>query len=251
MGDMPQDILPERTSPTLYSSSGSESSKIPLERVPDLRLQIWDVTNPMIPEILSLLDMGTLLQEAYESVLSILYTKHSKIPEVRSITLYLRSFEGVAHTKGNELDDAHKEIHLSLDYVSQVSAERRKEEILGVMRHEMVHVWQWNALGTAPGGLIEGIADFVRLRSDLGPPHWKRSWKKEDGAKWDKGYECSGYFLDWCERGYGEGTVKRINERLRDREWDEKAFFDWCFGCTIEDLWARYCKACEKDDKKS
>jgi len=134
--------------------------------------------------------------------------------------------------------------------VSNVSASRRKDEVLGVIRHEMVHVWQWNGVGSAPGGLIEGIADYVRLRSDLGPPHWKRSWKKEDGASWDKGYECSGYFLDWCERQYGEGTVIRVNGRLRDREWDEDAFFNWCFGCTIKDLWKRYCDACDKEFSK-
>lgn len=39
---------------------------------------------------------------------------------------------------------------------------------MGVCVHEMVHCWQWNAKGTCPGGLIEGIADYVRLRSGLG-----------------------------------------------------------------------------------
>lgn len=42
------------------------------------------------------------------------------------------------------------------------------------MVHEMVHCWQRNAHGTAPGGLIEGIADWVRLKAGLVPPHWKR-----------------------------------------------------------------------------
>jgi hypothetical protein len=245
MGDMPIQMISNSE-----SDFGSDEPHAPLTRIPDLRLQVWELNHPMVAELFSNLDIGTVLKEAYESVVKLLYTKRSKIPEVRSITLFLRSFDGVAHTKGNELDDAHKEIHLSLDYVSQVSDSRRKEEVLGVIRHEMVHVWQWNALGSAPGGLIEGIADYVRLRSDLAPPHWKRSWKEKDGASWDRGYECSGYFLDWCERGYGEGTVIRINERLRDREWNEKRFFDWCFGCTIEDLWKRYCDACDKEFEK-
>ncbi|KAF8672392.1 hypothetical protein HU200_049598 [Digitaria exilis] len=31
--------------------------------------------------------------------------------------------------------------------------------------HETTHVWQWNEQGQANGGLIEGIADYVRLKA--------------------------------------------------------------------------------------
>jgi hypothetical protein len=37
-----------------------------------------------------------------------------------------------------------------------------------------VHCLQWDAHKTCPGGLIEGVADWVRLNCDLSPPHWKR-----------------------------------------------------------------------------
>ena len=46
-----------------------------------------------------------------------------------------------------------------------------------------MHCWQYNGLGTCPGGLIEGIADYVRLKDDLAPPHWTRG-----GKHWDEGY---------------------------------------------------------------
>lgn len=45
---------------------------------------------------------------------------------------------GIAYTTGSELDDDHKEIHFSTDYVGGLSADRVKHEILGVVRHEMV-----------------------------------------------------------------------------------------------------------------
>jgi hypothetical protein len=90
---------------------------------------------------------------------------------------------GVAYTTGASIDPAHiKEIHFSTDYISGIPEERVASEILGVMRHEMVHVWQYDAQGTTPGGLIEGIADWVRLRHDLAPPHWTRG-----GTNWDDG----------------------------------------------------------------
>ena len=61
---------------------------------------------------------------------------------------------GVAYTTG---DHHNKEIHFSLDYIKD-SANRSRDEILGVLVHEVVHCYQYNAKGTCPGGLIEGIA---------------------------------------------------------------------------------------------
>lgn len=45
---------------------------------------------------------------------------------------------GVAYTTGSEIDDDHKEIHFSTDYIGGLSPERVKYEIIGVVRHEMV-----------------------------------------------------------------------------------------------------------------
>jgi hypothetical protein len=65
--------------------------------------------------------------------------------------------QGVAYTQGSQLDDDHKEIHFSTDYIES-AASRAQDEIFGVLVHEMVHCFQYNANGTCPGGLIEGIA---------------------------------------------------------------------------------------------
>ena len=111
--------------------------------------------------------------------------------------------------------------------------------MLGVLTHEMVHCWQWATKGTCPGGLIEGIADYVRLRVGFVPPHWKQ----ECDGDWDAGYQHTGYFLDWLERKLGEGTVKGINERLRDREYVEGDFWDSCCGEKVAKLWEDYRKS--------
>ena len=65
--------------------------------------------------------------------------------------------DGVAYTKGSDLDDDHKEIHFSTRHIFN-SRDRAKGEIEGVLVHEMVHCFQFNGKGTCPGGLIEGIA---------------------------------------------------------------------------------------------
>ncbi|KAL9000407.1 MAG: hypothetical protein Q9169_000924 [Polycauliona sp. 2 TL-2023] len=184
------------------------------------------------------------LLAAVTAVLSILYKpsqSNSHIPGTRSVTLKLRAMEGVAYTTGSELDNDHKEIHFSLDYILAVPtdpATRRRDEIQGVLVHEMVHCWQWNGQGTAPGGLIEGIADYVRLKAGLSPPHWK----KEKKDHWDGGYQHTGYFLDWIESQYGEGSVRRINEALMNKQYDEEAYWVDLFGKHVKELWKEYCK---------
>lgn len=145
---------------------------------------------------------------------------------------------GVAYTRGKALDDDHKEIHLSTKYIESIQPELLQREITGVIVHEMVHCWQWNGCGEAPGGLIEGIADWVRLRADLAPPHWKRVC----GDRWDAGYQITAWFLDWLEEKYGAGTVPRLNGLLKDVEYEERDYWRHRSGFhkTVQDLWSEY-----------
>lgn len=80
---------------------------------------------------------------------------------VDSITLTLRPMGGVAHTFG----DADKHIHFSLDHIVN-SKDRVKDEIMGVLVHEVVHCYQYDGNGTAPGGLIEGFAGEFSICTD-------------------------------------------------------------------------------------
>lgn len=190
-----------------------------------------------------------LLTEAIRSVLHILYPSfyrdsasaisHTPWPEVRSVTLVIDDgYDGVAYTSGIPLDDAHKEIHLSTSYVQhQVSSGRLLAEIEGVIVHEMVHCWQHSCHGV-PGGLIEGIADFVRLKAGYSPPHWK----KEHSGSWDGGYQHTAYFLEWLEVKFGSGSVERINLAIggvRDK-YEEKPFWKDLFDQDVQSLWEEY-----------
>lgn len=155
---------------------------------------------------------------------------------------------GVAYTTGSSLDDDHKEIHFSLDYISEIPCDpptRQRDEIQGVLVHEMVHCWQWNAFNTAPSGLIEGIADFVRLKAGLSPPHWK----KEYGGNWDAGYQHTGYFLEWMEQNWGEGSVRRINDELKEKKYDEDEFWKGLFGKSVSELWDEYSRTFGDKDR--
>ncbi|MCJ1370398.1 hypothetical protein MMC20_001611 [Loxospora ochrophaea] len=249
--------------PVRHSSSSSSLAKEAADRPhpkpsypnPKLRLKVGDLSHKGALIFFSNANPAQNLLTAVETVLSSLYSpsrKNEHIPPTRSVTLILRSMPGVAYTTGTDLDSDHKEIHFSLDYIAGVPQSpptRQAEEIAGVLVHEMVHCWQWNALGTAPSGLIEGIADFVRLKAGLSPPHWR----KEAGGDWDAGYQHTGYFLDWVESICGEGSVRKVNLELKDKKYVEGRFWKGLFGKTVAQLWQEYSESLEKrkDDSES
>jgi hypothetical protein len=122
-----------------------------------------------------------------------------------------------------------------------------RNEILGVVYHELVHVWQNDGLGTCPGGLIEGIADAVRYRSGYVPSHWQRKGGKDD--KWDSAYDTTAFFLIWCEARFNDFSVAKVNAILHKNQWDPwHCFARHCHGedvletPTMDKLWEQYCR---------
>ncbi|KAI1258573.1 BSP-domain-containing protein [Xylariaceae sp. FL1019] len=220
--------------------------------VPRLRLRIDDITNPGAAIFIDN-TKSHLLPRSVAQVQKHLYDQPSTPglhhPPTRSVTLYVRDFNGVAYTTGKDLDpDHHKEIHLSTKYLTSVSADRRAHEIEGVVLHELVHCYQYNGANAAPGGLIEGLADWVRLQAGLAPPHWH----KVDGIKgaWDAGYQHTAYFLQYLEDRFGSGTVRRLNEGLRGRKYETKPFWTGILGRPVEQLWEDYKKSVNNGDAK-
>ncbi|GAB4856592.1 hypothetical protein Ancab_014508 [Ancistrocladus abbreviatus] len=145
---------------------------------------------------------------------------------VQKVTLIVESMGGVAYTLNNE-------IHLSANYVAGYSG-NVKIEITGVLYHEMTHVWQWNGNGRAPGGLIEGVADYVRLKAGYAPSHWV---KPGQGDRWDQGYDVTAYFLDYCN-SLRNGFVAELNKKMRNGYSD--SFFNDLLGKSVDQLWSDY-----------
>ena len=137
-------------------------------------------------------------------------------------------------------------------------------EVRGVLVHELTHSYQWSVNGV-PGGLIEGIsqipplpfslpmsvlrmlmegiADFVRLRAGLAPSHWKTSPVRK---KWDQGYEVTAYFLEYIDREVYPGFVAFVNEwigqqTVKDGKYDEEEMFAEVMpGWDWDILWEQY-----------
>ncbi|KND88825.1 hypothetical protein TOPH_06530, partial [Tolypocladium ophioglossoides CBS 100239] len=213
--------------------------------LPKLRLEIRDLAHPGARLFLNSVNATECLTAAIASLLRLLYVSPANpsttVPPTRSVTLILRDMSGVAYTTGSDLDDDHKEVHFSLSYIEHIPGARATPEITGVVTHELVHCYQYNGYGTCPGGLIEGVADWVRLRCGLAPPHWKR----DAGGAWDAGYQKTAYFLDYLEGRFGDGLVRRVNEKLRIQRYDEAAFWSELTGASVDKLWRDYGKSLE------
>ncbi|KAF2623305.1 BSP-domain-containing protein [Macroventuria anomochaeta] len=235
---------PQQSSTTTQNESSR--TKVKPQRKPLLRLELRDLSSDGSRAFLRLVHASSALVSAVDTVLRLLYTDIEKscIPPTRSITLVLRDMDGVAYTTGLDIDDDHKEIHLSTKYIEHVAESRQKEEINGVLVHEMVHCWQHHGGNTAPGGLTEGVADWVRLKAGYAPPHWRR----RGDCDWDVGYERTAYFLEWLEKEHGDDVVRKINQALRGCRYDAKKLWHDCCGKSIEKLWEGYKRSLECDD---
>ncbi|XP_062178136.1 uncharacterized protein LOC133882910 [Alnus glutinosa] len=147
---------------------------------------------------------------------------------VLKVSLFIDDMDGVAYANSNN------EIHVSARYINGYSGDL-KREFAGVLYHEMTHIWQWNGNGQqVPGGLIEGIADFVRLKSGYVPSHWVQPGK---GDKWDQGYDVTARFLDYCN-SLKNGFVAELNKKMRSGY--NANFFVELLGKSVDQLWSDY-----------
>ena len=59
---------------------------------------------------------------------------------------------------------------------------------------------------------------------------------------WDRGYEHTAYFLQYLEERFGEGTVRRLNDKLRHK-YEAGRFWAELFGQSVEELYNDYVKS--------
>ncbi|XP_028797062.1 uncharacterized protein LOC114752493 [Neltuma alba] len=145
---------------------------------------------------------------------------------VQKVNFILEDKDGVAYSVNNE-------IHLSSRYVGSYSGDVRRE-VTGLLYHEMTHIWQWNGNGQANGGLVEGIADYVRLKAGYAPSNWV---KPGQGDKWDHGNDVTAYFLDYCN-SLRNGFVAELNKKMKTGYSDD--YFMQILGKPVDQLWNDY-----------
>jgi hypothetical protein len=139
------------------------------------------------------------------------------------------TFGGIASTSGSAIE-------LSQSYVGGYTGDL-EAELTGVLYHEATHVWQWGLQDyEAHWWVFEGIADFVRLRAGLGPAHWVAPGQ---GSSWDKGYDVTARFLDYCDALIKPGFVAELNAMMKENRYSDD-YFVQILGKSVDELWSDY-----------
>jgi hypothetical protein len=179
------------------------------------------------------------------TVCSILYREPSEIPQNKhpdKIRLVLDTHGGVAQAGGGQ-------IQFDLDYINSWanrSAEQIKQEMMGVLQHETVHLYQ----NYGNGGTGEGMADTVRTRGGYYP---RSRW--QPGGSWHDAYTTSGFFYSWLtgpcsfhSESYPMNDFNlpyKLNKVLAGKSGDAAytavdGLLQQTFGKSADALWAEY-----------
>jgi hypothetical protein len=184
-------------------------------------------------------DVETTMKWAACTVCSIMYRTPEEVARTHeTITFVIDNHDGVAYAGGSE-------IHLSTGHIQNYpNADDALIEFRGVMVHETAHLYQTNG-GNSDGALIEGMADFVRVRAGYYGPG-----RCGGGDSWDGAYTISGCFFSWlagaCEyhdQHHPQNDLDigyRINAIMSDGKSAIQQEIETTFGSDINTLWTQY-----------
>ncbi|KAL0422576.1 UNVERIFIED_CONTAM: Basic secretory protease [Sesamum latifolium] len=102
-------------------------------------------------------------------------------------------------------------------------------------QRKYVPVLNWSGQGTAPGGLTEGIADYVMIKSTYYDPQGYT--KPGQGGRWDEGYGVTARFLEYCD-SLRNGFTPELNNKMRKVYKDE--YFQELLGKPLRQVWSEY-----------
>ncbi|KAL6525934.1 hypothetical protein OROHE_015458 [Orobanche hederae] len=126
-------------------------------------------------------------------------------------------------------------IYISSTGIEYFPRGQAKYWFTSLMYHEMTHIFQWSGRGTAPGGLTEGVADYIMVKSNYYDP--SSYTKPGEGNTWDEGYGVTARFLEYCD-SLRDGFTAELNNKMREVYKDE--YFEDLLGKSLELVWSEY-----------
>ena len=105
-----------------------------------------------------------------------------------------------------------------------------------LLAHELTHVVQSYPPG-GPGWLVEGIADYVRLKHF--EPKAPRPRVDLEKASYRDAYKTTAMFLEWAERKHDAKLVVKLNAALRQHKYSREMWRE-ITGKLVDELWADY-----------
>ncbi|PWA99619.1 hypothetical protein CTI12_AA005220 [Artemisia annua] len=145
-----------------------------------------------------------------------------------SVDVYIVEFEGA-----EGISWGNNKINISSIFLQGYEGDL-KWEFTSLMYHEMTHAFQWDGEGHTPSMLVEGIADYTKLKAGYAQEGFA---KPGQGDSWDQGYDFTARFLEYCDELVPE-FVAILNKLMRF-DFDVK-YFDYLTGKPVDQLWMEY-----------
>jgi basic secretory peptidase family protein len=184
-------------------------------------------------------DPTATVQEIGRNVCQILYRAASEVRNATHLELIIRYAPGEVAWKSG--DGADITVMISTDHMKNVYEQGRDlaKEIKGILFHEMTHMYQQDDSDRdgVDLGLIEGIADYVRILAGYTP----EGAGPNPGGSWHDGYTTTAFFLIWLDEEYPD-FVYRLNLSMDNTDgidWSEESFRDLT-GKSADELWEDY-----------
>lgn len=136
-------------------------------------------------------------------------------------------YKGVAYANNGGITISSKWMH-------------KKPKDLDVITHEGMHLVQDYPQNSGPGWLTEGIADYARYK--YGVYNEKADWSLTHfypKQNYTDSYRITARFLEWISENYDEHIVKKLDKKMRKKEYTPKLWQKYT-GKTVDELWKEY-----------
>ena len=105
--------------------------------------------------------------------------------------------------------------------------------------HEITHKIQAGYKGSAPGWLIEGMADYVRDKFGIDDPNNFTLPEYNPNQSYEDAYRVTARFLKWIETHKYPNFVKELNDALIGGG-NYEAFWSKALGADVDAVWQEY-----------
>ncbi len=170
-------------------------------------------------------ELMPVVRQWYPKLVALMPSAGYTAPKRFSIT-FEKDRDGVAVTAGTRIFGAAKWYRQHL-----------RDEAIGSIVHEMVHVVQQYGRGNRPPGwLIEGIPDYIRFFLYEPQTHGAEiPPSRAIGVRYDASYRTSANFLHWVSVKYDKDLVVKLNAAMRAGRY-EAGLWQELTGHSVEEL---------------
>ncbi|MCG8581758.1 MAG: hypothetical protein MI866_17670 [Bacteroidales bacterium] len=196
-----------------------------------------DLYTELVPKPLDLINQVSL------DVCRILYRSVDEVDVLEVLDYSIEDIETISAKGGNA---PHINIFFSSSYLKKkkgiLSDEELIAEIVGVLYHELAHGYQYSpmgaggyATGTDYFGMIEGIADYVRLNAGYSSYEYRKP-----GGHWNDGYKTTAFFIDWLHTKDTDFAYKLNQSAKTIVPWSWDLACQNILSVPVQDLWNEY-----------